>query len=129
LCGETKIKERRKVSANWNMKPKTLEGFQQMFKEIYPNEKRTLEHAGVHLAEELGEFSESLMVFKGTHRDDDFSKIIIEAADFFSCIVGIFSSLGMNIAKEISEMFSENCHVCKKAPCECTFSFIANFES
>jgi len=34
-----------------------------------------------------------------------------------------------NMAEELSIMFSQNCHVCKKAPCQCDFADIMGFKS
>ncbi len=128
-CSEKKCKKRKKVSINKGKKPKTLEEFQNMLNKIYPAEKRTIEHTGVHLAEEAGEFSEAILTYRGGHEDKDFKNIELEAADLFSCIMGVFNSLGMNVAKELSVMFSNNCHVCKNAPCTCNFKDITNFKS
>lgn len=100
-----------------------------MFNKIYPAKTRTLEHAGVHLAEEIGEFSEAMMTFKGKHNDDDFKNILLEAADLLSCFIAVFNSLEIDMAKEISALFSENCHSCKNSPCTCNFTNIARFES
>lgn len=129
VCKEEKVEKRRKVSIDETRRPKTFEGFQNMFNEIYPAEKRTLEHAGIHLAEELGEFSEATLKYRGSHKDEDFKKIPLETADVFSCFMGVFNSLGPNVAKELSVMFSDNCHACHKAPCECDFTFISEFKS
>ena len=128
-CPETHLEERQKAVIDENKKPKTLEEFQIMFKNIYPPEKRTLEHAGVHLAEELGEFSEAILRYRGQHQDKVFEKIMLEVADLFSCFMGVFNSIGVNLAEELSKMFSENCHACKKAPCECDFAYIMGFKS
>jgi len=129
-CSCKKDKTNRKeVFVDDTKKPKTLEDFQIMFEKIYPSENRTLEHAGVHLAEELGEFSEALLAYRGGHSDSDFEKIMVESADLFSCIVGVFNSLKISIAKELSVMFDNNCHICKKAPCECNFTEIVKFKS
>ncbi len=129
LCKKNKIEHRKKVPVDDIKRPKSLEGFQDMFNQIYPTEQRTLEHAGVHLAEEAGEFSEAILTYRGGHEDKDFKKVELETADFFSCITGVFNSLGVNIAKELSIMFSDNCHVCKNAPCACSFRDITNFKS
>jgi len=128
-CRERNIEERQSVSADENKRPRTLEEFQNMFNRIYPSEKRTIEHAGVHLAEEAGEFSEALLTYRGGHKDEDFERLELEAADFFSCTMGVFNSLGINVAKELSIMFSNNCHVCKNAPCTCNFKDIRTFKS
>ena len=128
-CKAEKIKERKEVLIDDSKRPKTFKGFQDMFEKIYPSNTRTLEHAGVHLAEELGEFSEAILIYRGKHQDEDFQKIPLEAADLFSCLAGVFNSSDMDIAKELSLMFSDNCHVCKKAPCECNFVDITRFNS
>jgi len=129
ICKEEKSDTRQSVQADSNKRPSTIREFQEMFQQIYPAEKRTLEHAAVHLAEELGEFSEAILVFRGSHGDDHFRGIAMEAADIFSCAMGVFNSLGVDVQKELSRIFSENCHVCKKAPCECTFDYVMNFRS
>jgi len=100
-----------------------------MLNKIYPFEKRSIEHAGVHLAEELGEFSEAILTYRGECKKGDFERIKLEAADSLSCFIGVFNSLEINIAKELSTMFSNNCHICKNAPCTCNFIDIARFES
>lgn len=129
LCKKNKIEHRKEVPVDDIKRPKLLEEFQNMFNQIYPTEQRTLEHAGVHLAEEAGEFSEAILTYRGGHEDKDFRKVELEIADFFSCIMGVFNSLGVNIAKELSIRFSDNCHVCKNAPCVCNFRDITSFES
>jgi len=128
-CKETNIGERQKVFIDEKKRQRTLKDFQNMFSKIYPSETRTVEQAGIHLAEELGEFAEAILTYRGGHKEIDFDKIPREAADFFSCLMGIFNSLGINVAKELSTMFSNNCHVCKNAPCTCSFESVANFKS
>jgi len=129
LCKKTKIKKRQKVVVDNKKRPKTIEQFQRMFNDIYPAADRTLDHAGVHLAEEIGEFSEAILTFRGAHRDEDFKKVELEAADLFSCIAGVFNSSEMNMAKELAKMYSKNCHTCKKSPCICNFTIITKFKS
>lgn len=128
-CKERRIKERQKVLADEKKRVKVLKDFQNMFNQIYPAGERTVENAGIHLAEELGEFSEAVLTYRGGHKEKDFEKIEIEAADLFSCFMGVFNSLDINIAKELSNMFSNNCHVCKNAPCTCQFLDITRFKS
>jgi len=129
LCKEKRIESRQKVFVDEKKRLKTLEEFQNMFKEIYPPQKRSLEHVGVHLAEELGEFSEAILIYRGERKEEDFEEIKLEAADLFSCFMGVFNVLGINVAKELSVMFSNNCHVCKNAPCTCSFIDITRFKS
>jgi NTP pyrophosphatase (non-canonical NTP hydrolase) len=128
-CKETRPEARQQVSWDEEKRPKTMKDFQEMFAKIYPAQARSLEHAGVHLAEEMGEFSESFLNYRGRHNDEDFENVVLEAADLFSCIMGVFNSLDINVAEELSLMFGENCHACKKAPCECNFVDVANFKS
>jgi len=127
-CAATHPAERKERVGNESKRPKTLAEFQIMFEKIYPIESRTLEHAGVHLAEELGEFFEAILLYRGQRKDKDFERIILEAADLFSCFMGIFNSIKVNYAEELVSLFSENCHICKKAPCECTFEHIMGFK-
>lgn len=128
-CKEKRIEERQKVFVDEKKRPKTLKEFQNMFSKIYPLENRTIEHTGIHLAEEMGEFAESILIYRGGHKKMDFDRIPREAADLFSCLMGIFNSLGIDVAEELSIMFSNNCHVCKNAPCTCTFEGMVRFKS
>ena len=100
-----------------------------MFEKIYPSKKRTLVDAGIHLAEEIGELAETVLAYRGSHREEDFNNIKIEAADLFSCIMGVFNSMNISANEEVSVIFSKNCHICKKAPCQCDFSHIIRFKS
>lgn len=128
-CKEIKPKKRKITPANTVLKPKTLHGFQRMFYEIYPPSKRSLQHAGVHLAEEIGEVSEAVYVFLGEHRELEFKEIQNEIADCISCFFAMANSADINVAKELAETFINNCHVCHNAPCTCNFSFIAKYRS
>jgi len=128
-CKEEKVQARRPAPVDESRKPATLEEFQAMFEAVYPPESRTLDHAGVHLAEELGEFSEALLAYRGGHQEEQLKAIVTEAADVFSCFMGVFNSLGLRLAKELSETFVENCHECRKAPCECDFNFVVGYKS
>jgi len=129
ICWARKIKIRQKISRNDRLRPNTLSDFQKMFKKIYPPQGRSLEHEGVHLAEETGELSEAILKYRGAHQEEDFNEIALEAADFFSCLAGVFNSLDFDIARQLAANFSHNCHVCKKAPCQCSFIDIVRFKS
>ena len=128
-CKEKKVDERQKVVIDDKKRPKTLKEFQDMFNLIYPASSRTLENAGIHLAEEMGEFSEAVLVYRGSRAINDLEKIELEAADLFSCFTGVYNSMKMSIANELSAIFFENCHACRKAPCECSFTDITKFKS
>lgn len=58
-CRITKPKTRPKIDHS-AAHPQTLKDYQAMFNEIYPAHGRNLEHAGIHLAEEDGELTESV---------------------------------------------------------------------
>lgn len=128
-CRRSKIQKRVKITNRLDKKPLSLFQYQRMFDEIYPKTQRTVEQAGIHLAEELGELSEAIHMFLGEHRETQFKEIGEEAADFFSCAVGLANSAGIDVAKEFASMFKNNCHVCHQAPCVCNFTFVAKFKS
>ncbi len=126
-CKINKSGNRIDVAVDHTKRPITLKEFQKMFEDIYPASLRTLENAGVHLAEECGEFSEAILIYRGKHQNEDFDNVITEAADFFSCLMGVFNSLHVDVSNELSILFNDNCLACKKAPCECTFSYIMDY--
>jgi NTP pyrophosphatase (non-canonical NTP hydrolase) len=128
-CREKHIVARQNASPDHSQKPASLDGFQVMFSRIYPPEKRTPEHAGIHLAEELGEFSEALLTYRGGHNDAAFAEVVSEAADVFSCLIGLCNSLGIRLADELSLFYSDGCHYCRRSPCACSFATIMTYES
>jgi len=128
-CKKEKLQVRKNIIAENTKASRTIAEFQAMFAEIYPPGSRTLEHAGIHLAEEMGELAEAVLAYRGERNEEDFEKISEESADFLSCLFGVCNSWDIDLAKELAVMFSENCHACKKAPCECSFQFITGFES
>lgn len=111
------------------LRPRSLAQFQEMFGKIYPPESRTLSHAGVHLAEEVGEVSEAIHGYMGEHQEEHLEGIRDEIADFVSCIFGVTNSANIDAAKELAGLYYENCHVCHKYPCTCTFSSVVRFKS
>lgn len=128
-CKAKKVKKRQRIIINNKLRPKTLQNLQMMFEKIYPSKFRTVEQAGIHLAEEMGELAESFLSFRGSHDNKIFAAIPLESADLFSCFMGVFNSLNLNISTELSRMFKNNCHVCQKSPCECNFNSIMNYRS
>jgi len=128
-CKKIKPTERAKVKVDDSLRPKTLSEFQNMFEEIYPEGKRTLADAGVHLAEEMGEVSEAIHNYLGQHQQKQFDNIKLEMADFISCIFGVANSAKINMAKELEKVYNNNCHVCHKAPCICRFTEIAHIQT
>lgn len=128
-CAAEKIKKRIKLDYEDNKKPNTIEEFQKMFNDIYPASNRTLSDAGVHLAEEVGEISEALHNYLGKHEEGQFGEIRHEIADYISCVFGVVNSADINIAEGLLKIFNNNCNECHKAPCECSFTVIGNFQS
>ena len=127
-CKELRPEQRQKVRADESKRPDTLQEFQEMFNMIYPSQARTIEHAGVHLAEEMGEVSESIWAYKNTKTEEEFDAVKLEAADYFSCIIGVFNSLNINLAEELATLYHKNCHECKNAPCTCTYPKIKSYK-
>ncbi|MBI2013746.1 MAG: hypothetical protein HYS87_02895 [Candidatus Colwellbacteria bacterium] len=129
VCKVMKVKKRIKIKPRRSQKPKSVAEFQAMFENIYPSNTRTLDHAGIHMAEEVGEISEAVHNFMGEHKGAQFSDIEFEMADLVSCIMGVANSAHIDIASTLSKMFSNGCHVCHKAPCTCRFSEVANIKT
>jgi len=128
-CKARKIKKRQSIKINPKLKPKTIKEYQNMFGHIYPAETRTLENAGIHLAEEMGEITEAMLAYRGSHGKENFDKVVLESADIFSTFMGVFNSLEIDVAEELAKKFHNNCHVCHQAPCECNFNHVLNFKS
>lgn len=129
VCKKIHPESRVKIKINNILRPKNLSGFQKMFNEIYPAKNRTLADAGVHLAEEMGEVSESIHNYLGQHIQKQFDDIKLEISDFISCVFGVANSAGIDVAIELAKMYSNNCHVCHKAPCACKFSKVAQIKT
>ncbi len=127
-CKEIKPENRLKIEVDASKRPKTLSEFQKMFNEIYPAYSRTLEHAGVHLAEEMGEFSEAIWAYRSNRSEKEFKEVVLEAADYFSCLTGVFNSLGLNLSKEITKFYPNNCHQCRNAPCSCSYGVVKEYK-
>lgn len=128
-CKKMKASARKKIKVNDSLRPKTLGEYQKMFVEIYPDTGRTPVDAGIHFAEEVGEVSEAIHNYMGQHMQKQFEEVKLELADFISCAFGMANSLEIDLAKEFSEMFTNNCHVCHKAPCACTFTEVATIKT
>ena len=129
ICKKEHPKKRVRILQHHSKKPNSLSKFQEMLRIIYPTEQRTLEQAGIHLAEELGELSEAIYLFLGEHKEKYFKTIEEEAADLFSCSMGVANSARIDVANEYTILFKNNCHVCHKAPCICNFPLVAKFKS
>lgn len=129
VCKKEKIKNRVNITKKYDLRPGTIAGFQRMFEEIYPSSDRTLDIAGVHLAEEMGEVLEAVSVFNGQHRPQQFKDVSDELADWISCVFGVANSAGIDVAKELEVLFYNNCHVCHTAPCSCSYTSVATYQS
>ncbi len=128
-CKDSKPTERAKPKRGDSLKPKSISGLQQMFEKIYPSAGRNLQHAGVHLAEEMGEVSEAVVAYTSEHKKRQLIDVENELADYFSCLFGVANSSQIDVEKEAVKMFSKNCYICHKAPCVCSISFINKFNS
>lgn len=129
VCKTRKIKKRVEIKVDSKKRPADVQGLQKMFNDIYPASGRTLEHAGIHLAEETGELSEAVLKFRGHHGEADFGKVILEAADLYSCFMGVFNSVDFDYQAVLDRDFAKGCHVCHKIPCECPYDFVINYKS
>jgi NTP pyrophosphatase (non-canonical NTP hydrolase) len=129
VCRAKKVKVRKKIRINAKLRPTTIRGFQEMLGKIYPPDTRSLEHAGIHLAEEVGELSEAVMTFRGHHTAQAFKHVTMEAADVFSCFMGVFNSLGFDYEKHLVQTFKNGCHACKKTPCACEYNYVVGYKS
>ncbi|MES2203500.1 MAG: hypothetical protein V4474_04225 [Patescibacteria group bacterium] len=125
VCKKTKPLKRPRLKIDETLRPYTIREFQTMFSIIYPAERRTLAEAGMHMAEEFGEVAEALHNFLGQHQNKQFEAVKHEIADSISCVFSIANSAKIDVSKGLASMFKNNCHMCKEAPCVCTFDVIA----
>ena len=100
-CGILKPRKRPLEIIPSQKQPKRIRGYQDMFAQIFPIEKKTLVEATLHLAEEHGELSEAIQVYSGSHRDKSFQEIRGEAADYFSCICGVCNRANFDLEQEM----------------------------
>jgi NTP pyrophosphatase (non-canonical NTP hydrolase) len=128
-CRETRPDGRLKVKIDASLRPRAIKDFQTMFETIYPSKTRSIAQAGVHLAEETGEMNEAIHNYLGQHQQKQFDDIKLEIADFLSCLFGLANSAKLDVVKDLAVMFKENCHVCHKAPCICSFGEVAQLRT
>jgi NTP pyrophosphatase (non-canonical NTP hydrolase) len=100
-----------------------------MFNEIYPANKRSLVEATIHMAEEVGEYTEALLSYRTRHADTDLDSISVEAADYVSQVFAVFNSLERSFSIELVNLFKNDCHACGQAPCTCTFRDVLDYQS
>lgn len=128
ICAAVKPTSRKKVTTIGKKKPSSLQAFQEMFRIMYPPEKRTLPDAGIHFAEEVGEVSEAIHNYLGQHIDKQFDEIKLEIADLISNMFATANSSGIDLSIEFEKMYRKGCHVCHKIPCTCSYTFIAKYK-
>jgi len=119
VCQERHVKKRVKIREEHGKKPRTLEATQSKMAEIYPRASRTLEHAGIHLAEEMGEVSEAIRRHYSAPEEKHFASIKSELADYLSCLYNIANSADINVAEELAHRYHNNCYDCHTVPCSC----------
>ena len=129
VCRVRRVEKRQNVPVDDSRRPTSIAAFQRMFNAVYPSDSRSLAHAGVHLAEEIGEFSEALLAYRSERSEEDFKEVMLEAADYYSCLNGVFNSLGVDLAQTLASTYHNNCHECHAAPCICTFSIVKRYKS
>jgi len=127
-CSTIKPTARPELRVDPHTRPHTIREFQQMFNAIYPSARRTLFEVGVHLAEEVGEVTEAVHNFLGQHEQHQFGDVSDELADCVSCMMGVANSAHLDVAQELADLFTNNCHVCHKAPCVCTFAVVSTIK-
>jgi NTP pyrophosphatase (non-canonical NTP hydrolase) len=128
ICRKSRPEKRIFTKPDQQLRPKTMRDFQRMHEEIYPSENQTIFEVGVHAGEEVGEIAEAIHNYLSQHKDGLFEEVRLELADFISCLFDVANLINMNLAKELSEMFKEGCHVCHNVPCICTFEEVADFK-
>lgn len=124
-CKTHKVTRRVKIKEELGRKPRTLIAAQEKIGEIYPPSSRTLAHAGIHLAEEMGEVSESVYRYYANPTDKQCEAVKTELADYSSVIFNVANSAGINMGEELSKLYHNNCYDCHTCPCTCDLSHIA----
>lgn len=127
-CKKIKSEQRMDVYPE-KEQPTSISGYQKMFEVIYPSTSRTLEHAGIHFGEEIGEVGEAVHGYLGMHSAAIFAEIGPEIADLASCLFGIANSASIDVEGELVQLYSNNCHVCHHAPCTCTFDEVVSLKT
>jgi NTP pyrophosphatase (non-canonical NTP hydrolase) len=129
VCKALRPDHRKKVSRAGQARPHSLAEIQQMFDGIYPAQSRSVADAGIHLAEEMGEVSEAVHNYLGQHTAKLFEEIAVELADYISCVFGLANSQRIDVAKELAAFYADGCHVCRKAPCVCSFASVIKLKT
>jgi NTP pyrophosphatase (non-canonical NTP hydrolase) len=109
--------------------PQTIHEIQEMFQKIYPKTEKDLLKAGVHLAEEAGEVTESIRNWMGLHQKNTFRPIIDESADYASCFFTTANAAGIQLEPLLVAFTTNGCHACGQTQCACTFESIISYKS
>lgn len=128
-CRAIKPTSRPVIEPDDELRPATLGGYQKMFADIYPPSMRTLEHAGIHLAEEQGEVSEAIHQYLGSHTKKYFVWLAEESADYVSCMMGVANSADIDLETALADFYKDGCHECHQTPCTCSFLKISEYRS
>jgi len=110
--------------------PLSVQGFQLMFAEIYP--QNTLKDAGIHLAEESAELLEAYLDYAARHTEPDFEEVLIELVDVVANLFAVASTIAelgvgkMEIAEDFIKIFGSGCPKCHSAKCACGFTTTAD---
>lgn len=112
-------------------RPAAIAEYQFMFAQIYPQSKGSLVRAASHMAEEMGELAEAVMIYRTGHTHEGLERVALETADYVSCALGVFNALGATIDLPETELewtlqtvFCDGCHVCHCLPCTCEYEFV-----
>jgi NTP pyrophosphatase (non-canonical NTP hydrolase) len=107
----------------WDSRPKSLNGWQKMFNDIYPRNVNENGRSIIGLLEEIGELAEAVRVF-----DAHLHYFLGEAADIFSYIMGIANEHQMrenlddrefSFEKEFLSRYPGLCTQCGSRVCIC----------
>jgi NTP pyrophosphatase (non-canonical NTP hydrolase) len=105
-----------------------------MFSKIYPQREGSLFPAASHMAEEMGEVAEAVMMYRTVHSDDALSRVSLEFADLISCVLGVCNSIASAFPNEetileeiLKRMFANGCHACHGSPCTCAYSYVMTY--
>lgn len=125
-CTTRHLTSRAHISPAAGMKkPRSLAKAQEDLEAIYPSAARTIESAGMLLAEEVGEFSEAIHQYYLSHKEPELAKVKIELADFVSCLFDVANSAHLQLAEILARDYAKNCNHCHNIPCTCDFKKVA----
>jgi len=120
-CCKQRPKKRRLTNGPGEKQPVSLREWQEMFAKVYPN---VVQVSAMHLAEEAGEVNEALLAHSATHNEVWFGKVIEELVDVVTNIFGVANCLGLDLATEMADYFSQGCPKCIRSPCECGYVLV-----